>query len=122
MVDYTPVCWRDVCSRHSGWSPFVLALSWPMLAIVLAAQALRWWCIATLDRQWNTRVIVIPGAIRITGGPYRFVSHPNYVAVIAEGVALPLVHAARITAVVFSMLNAALLRARIDVENAGWRA
>ena len=98
--------------------PFVPALGWPMLAIVLAAQALRWWCIATLDRQWNTRVIVIPGAIRITGGPYRFVSHPNYVAVIAEGVALPLVHTAWITAVVFSMLNATLLRARIDVENA----
>jgi len=98
--------------------PFIPALGWPMLAIVLAAQALRWWCISTLRYQWNTRVIVIPGAARITGGPYRFVPHPNYVAVIVEGFALPLVHTAWITALVFSVLNAALLRTRIHVENA----
>jgi methyltransferase len=98
--------------------PFLAALAWPMLAIVVAAQALRWWCIVTLDHQWNTRVVIIPGAARITGGPYRFISHPNYVAVIAEGVALPLVHTAWVTAVVFTMLNAALLTARINVENA----
>jgi methyltransferase len=98
--------------------PFVPALGWPMFAIVLAAQALRWWCIATLDHQWNTRVIVVPGAARVAGGPYRFVPHPNYVAVIAEGVALPLVHTAWITALVFSMLNAFLLRTRVKVENA----
>jgi methyltransferase len=98
--------------------PFIPAVGWPMIAIVLAAQALRWWCITTLRRQWNTRVIVIPGAARVIGGPYRFVLHPNYVAVIAEGLALPLVHTAWITALVFSMLNAALLRTRVKVENA----
>jgi methyltransferase len=98
--------------------PFVPVLGWPMFAIVLAAQALRWWCIATLDHQWNTRVIVIPGAARVAGGPYRFVPHPNYVAVIAEGIALPLVHTAWITALVFSVLNAFLLRTRVKVENA----
>jgi methyltransferase len=98
--------------------PFIPAAGWPMLAIVLAAQALRWGCITTLHRQWNTRVIVIPGAVRVSGGPYRFVPHPNYVAVIAEGFALPLVHSAWITALVFSMLNAWLLRTRINVENA----
>ncbi|MET0757519.1 MAG: isoprenylcysteine carboxyl methyltransferase family protein [Mycobacterium sp.] len=98
--------------------PFIPALGWPMLAIVLAAQGLRWWCIATLGRQWNTRVIVIAGAARVADGPYRFLSHPNYVAVVAEGVALPLVHTAWITAVVFTVLNAALLRTRIKVENA----
>jgi methyltransferase len=98
--------------------PFIPALGWPMLAIVVAAQALRWWCITTLGYQWNTRVIVIPGAARIAGGPYRFVPHPNYVAVIAEGFALPLVHTAWITALVFSVVNAALLRTRIHVENA----
>ncbi|MGC2655611.1 MAG: isoprenylcysteine carboxylmethyltransferase family protein [Mycobacterium sp.] len=98
--------------------PFVAVLGWPMLAIALAAQGLRWWCIATLNHQWNARVIVIPGAARITGGPYRFVPHPNYVAVIAEGLALPLVHTAWITALVFSILNAFLLRTRISIENA----
>jgi methyltransferase len=97
--------------------PFIPALGWPMLLIAVAAQALRWWCITTLGYQWNTRVIVIPGAERITGGPYRFLPHPNYVAVIAEGIALPLVHTAWITAVVFTILNAVLLRTRIHVEN-----
>jgi methyltransferase len=98
--------------------PFIPALGWVMLAIVLAAQALRWWCIGTLGRQWNTRVVVVPGAPRVAGGPYRFLAHPNYVAVIAEGAALPLVHTAWITALVFSVLNAALLTTRIKVENA----
>jgi methyltransferase len=97
---------------------FIGRLGWPMLAIVLAAQGLRWWCIATLGRQWNTRVVVVPGAGRVTRGPYRVVPHPNYVAVVAEGAALPLVHTAWITALVFSVLNAALLRTRIRVENA----
>lgn len=98
--------------------PFVAALGWPILAVVVAAQTLRWWCISTLDHQWNARVIVIPGAARVTGGPYRLLPHPNYVAVIAEGFALPLVHTAWITALVFSLLNALLLRTRIQVENA----
>jgi methyltransferase len=98
--------------------PFLPALGWPMLAIVVAAQGLRWWCITTLGQQWNTRVVVIPGAQRIVGGPYRFFSHPNYVAVIAEGIALPLVHTGWITALVFTVLNAALLRTRIRTENA----
>lgn len=97
--------------------PFIPVLGWSMLALVLLAQGLRWWCIATLGRQWNTRVIVVPGANRVTGGPYRFLPHPNYVAVIMEGVALPLVHTAWITALVFTVLNAFLLRTRINVEN-----
>ena len=98
--------------------PFLPWLGWPMLAVVVAAQVLRWWCITTLGQQWNTRVVVIPGASRVTGGPYRFFSHPNYVAVVAEGIALPLVHTAWITAVVFTVLNAVLLWTRIGVENA----
>jgi methyltransferase len=98
--------------------PFIPALGWSMVSIVIAAQALRWWCISTLSYQWNTRVIVIPGAARVAGGPYRLLPHPNYVAVIVEGFALPLVHTAWLTALVFSVLNAALLRTRIHVENA----
>ena len=97
--------------------PFLPVLGWPMPALVLGAQVLRWWCITTLGPQWNTRVVVIPDAPRVTGGPYRFFSHPNYVAVVVEGVALPLVHTAWIIALVFTVLNAALLRTRIGVEN-----
>lgn len=92
-------------------------LGWPMLGVVLAAQGLRWWCITTLGRQWNTRVVVVPGAARVVAGPYRLVPHPNYVAVVTEGAALPLVGGAWITALVFSVANAALLRTRIHVEN-----
>ena len=98
--------------------PFLPWLGWPMLAIVVAAQVLRWWCITTLGRQWNTRVVIIPGAARINGGPYRLLPHPNYIAVVAEGIALPLVHTAWITACVFTALNAALLTKRIACENA----
>lgn len=97
--------------------PFIPALGWSMLVLVVAAQALRWWCITTLGRQWNTRVVVIPGAARIEGGPYRWFSHPNYVAVAVEGFALPLVHSAWLTALVFTILNAALMGARLSVEN-----
>ncbi len=97
--------------------PFIPALGWPMLALVVAAQGLRWWCITTLGRQWNTRVVVIPGAPRIDGGPYRWISHPNYVAVAIEGFALPLVHSAWVTALAFTALNAALMFTRVSVEN-----
>ncbi|MEO6704038.1 MAG: isoprenylcysteine carboxyl methyltransferase family protein [Jatrophihabitantaceae bacterium] len=105
------------CLIEAHWRAFVPALGWPMLALVLAAQGLRWWCIATLGRQWNTRVVIVAGAGRVTGGPYRWFSHPNYLAVIVEGFALPLVHTAWLTALVFTVLNAALLRVRIGVEN-----
>jgi methyltransferase len=105
------------CLVEAAHREFLPALGWPMLAVVVAAQGLRWWCIATLGRQWNTRVVVVPGAGRVTGGPYRFFSHPNYVAVVVEGIALPLVHTAWITALVFTALNAALLWVRISVED-----
>ncbi|WP_426562623.1 isoprenylcysteine carboxyl methyltransferase family protein [Angustibacter sp. McL0619] len=97
--------------------PFLPWLGWPMVAVVLATQALRWWCIATLGRQWNTRVIVVPGAPRVTGGPYRWLAHPNYLAVVVEGIALPLVHTAWVTAVLFTTANAAVLTVRIRTEN-----
>lgn len=97
--------------------PFLPWLGWPMLALVVLAQALRWWCIRTLGHQWNPRVIVVPGAPRVTGGPYRWLRHPNYVAVVVEGVALPLVHTAWVTALLFTVLNAALLRVRLRTEN-----
>jgi methyltransferase len=96
--------------------PFPGALGWVALGVVVAAQALRYWAIATLGWRWNTRIVVVPGAVPITGGPYRFVRHPNYVAVIAEMLALPLVHGAWLTALVFSVGNAWLLRVRIRAE------
>lgn len=96
--------------------PFLPWLGWPMLGLVVAAQLLRWWCIRTLGPRWNTRVIVVPGLPLVSGGPYRWSRHPNYVAVVVEGVALPLVHTAWLTALVFTILNIPLLMVRIRVE------
>ncbi|RPK37071.1 isoprenylcysteine carboxyl methyltransferase family protein [Streptomyces sp. ADI93-02] len=96
--------------------PFAPWFGWTMVAVVAAAQGLRWWCVRTLGRRWNTRVIVVPGLPLVTGGPYRWLRHPNYVAVAAEGAALPLVHGAWVTAVLFTVLNAALLTVRIRCE------
>ena len=103
--------------------PFIPALGWPMLALVIAAQALRWWCIRSLGRQWNTRIIIVPGLPRVTRGPYRFswLPHPNYLAVVLEGIALPLVHSAWITALTFTVLNAAALTVRIRCESRALR-
>jgi methyltransferase len=106
------------CLIEATHRSFVPALGWPMLAVVVVAQALRWWCITILGPRWNTRIIVVPGLPPVDGGPYRWLRHPNYVAVVLEGIALPLVHTAWITAVVFTAVNTALLRVRISSENA----
>ncbi len=98
--------------------PFLPWLGWPMLVIVLATQALRWWCVRTLGHRWNTRIVLVPGEPLVTAGPYQWLRHPNYVAVVAEGVALPLVHTAWVTALFFTALNAWLLTVRISAENA----
>ncbi|MEE4495628.1 isoprenylcysteine carboxyl methyltransferase family protein [Streptomyces sp. BE230] len=108
------------CLAEAGLAdrPFAPLLGWTMVAVVVAAQALRWWCIRTLGHRWNTRVIVVPGLPLVTGGPYRLLRHPNYVAVAAEGIALPLVHGAWVTAVLFTALNAALMAVRVRCEEA----
>jgi methyltransferase len=105
--------------------PFLPALGWPMLAIALGCQAARLWIIRSLGAQWNTRVIVVPGAGRVTRGPYRWswLPHPNYLVVVVEGIALPLVHTAWITALAFTVLNAVLLLGfRIPVEDRALQA
>ncbi len=101
--------------------PFLPWLGWPMLAIAVLCQGLRWWVIRTLGPRWNTRVIIVPGLQRVSGGPFRYLSHPNYLAVVLEGLALPLIHTAWITALTFTALNAALLAVRIRVEERALR-
>lgn len=98
--------------------PFLPALGLPMLALLCGTMALRYWAISTLGERWNTRVIVVPGLPPVTGGPYRFIRHPNYVAVVLELAALPLVHSAWLTAAGVSLANAALLWVRIRSEEA----
>jgi methyltransferase len=110
------------CLVEAAYRPFVPWLGWTMFAVVLLSQGLRWWCITVLGRQWNTRVIVVPGLQLVARGPYRWMRHPNYVAVVAEGIALPLVHTAWMTALVFTVLNIPLLAVRIRTEEAALNA
>jgi methyltransferase len=91
---------------------------WPLpLAAFLLVQPLRYWAILSLGENWNTRVLVVPGGKLVRRGPYRYFPHPNYVVVAVEVLTLPLIFGAWITALVFSLLNAALLYVRIKTEN-----
>jgi methyltransferase len=102
--------------------PYRPGLGRPMLALLVGGQGVRAWCVAALGRRWNTRVIVLPGVAPVTSGPYRYLDNPNYTAVVVEGVALPLVHSAWLTAGVFTVANAALLRVRVRTERRALRA
>jgi methyltransferase len=95
-----------------------LAAGWPLwLTLFAAAEALRYWAITTLGPRWHTRILVLPGAAPIDRGPYRWLNHPNYVAVVIELAALPLVFGAWRTALVIGLANLALLLlVRIPVE------
>lgn len=88
-----------------------------LLVVFVLLQLARVWVIATLGGRWTTRIIVKPGAPLITGGPYRYVSHPNYVVVAGEIAVLPLAFGLIEVAVIFSVLNAAVLAIRIRAEN-----
>ncbi len=96
--------------------PFVPWLGLTMLALVVGTMGLRYWAISSLGDRWTTRVFVVPEESPSVGGPYRWLRHPNYLAVIVEVAALPLVHGAWWTALLFSIANALVLRVRIKVE------
>lgn len=123
-----PVVWPAMVAMHALFlvlpplemalldRPFRPALGLPALAVAAAAMALRYWVIGTLGRRWSPRVVVLPGWPPVTGGPFRRLRHPNYLAVTMELAALPLVHGAWLSALLFSIANAAVLRARIRTE------
>ncbi len=103
----------EVVSLHR---PYVTALAVPALALVVLANLLRFWVIATLGVHWNVRVVASMPLGVVTAGPYRFVRHPNYVAVFVELLALPLVHGAYLTAVAGTLLHLLILRRRVSLE------
>lgn len=95
---------------------------WPLfVTLFVAAQVLRYWAIRSLGVHWNTKVLVIPGKKLVTKGPYKYIRHPNYIAVITEIAAIPLIFSCYITATVFSLLNLILLRRRIMIEESALR-
>lgn len=97
--------------------PFLLGLGVPMLVLVATTMAVRYWVVRTLGERWNTRIIVVEGWAPATDGPYRYLRHPNYVIVVVELAALPLVHTAYLTAALFTVANLALLWVRIRAED-----
>jgi methyltransferase len=130
-VEASPGHYPWMVALHSAWlvsclaevwllrRPFVPLLAAAALIVFLGAFALRMCVISTLGGRggrWTTRIVVLPGAALITGGPYRWLRHPNYLAVVLEIVSLPLVHTAWLTALVFSLLDGFLLRVRIRAE------
>ena len=109
---------------HAAWLVAIAALlpaepriDWPLIGVFAVLQGLRIWVLATLGSYWTTRVITLKDAPLVRSGPYRFVRHPNYLVVAAEIAVLPLAFGEVAVAVVFSMLNAAVLAWRIRVEN-----
>jgi methyltransferase len=132
-IEASPGHYPWMVALHSAWlfacllevwllrRPFLPILAAVSLIVFLAAFALRYWVISTLGERWTTRIICLPGGAPITGGPYRWLRHPNYLAVILEIVSLPLVHTAWLTALVFSLLDALLLRVRIRAEEEALR-
>jgi len=109
--------------RGSGHELVGTSTLWPIWATVfVAAQALRYWAITSLGDAWNTRIIIVPGRRLVRTGPYKFIPHPNYVAVIMEFIAVPLLVNAPITAVVGTLLNLALLMlVRVPTERQALR-
>jgi len=113
---------------HAAWliGMWALAYDHPVeptfLAIVVLLQIARFWVLATLGRRWTIRVIVVPGEKLVARGPYRWLRHPNYAVVAGEMAAVPLALGLPIFALVFSILNAAVLAVRIPAENAALAA
>ena len=109
-------------SMHAAWLITLWvtvggrSVNLPLLGVFVILQLLRVWVLATLGGRWTTRVIVLPGAPLVTGGPFRFLRHPNYTVVVCEIAVLPLVFGLIGVAVIFSLLNAAMLWVRIGSE------
>lgn len=103
-----------------AWQYNILNSLWPLwLALFCSAQILRYWCMYSLGRFWNTRILIMPGQQRIKCGPYRYLNHPNYWAVAIELASIPLIFNAYITAIIATILNAFLLLCiRIPKEEA----
>jgi len=113
-----------IVALHAAWLIGLWALGWEQalhlvwLAVFALLQGLRIWVLATLGRRWTTRIIVVPGERLVERGPYRFVSHPNYIVVIGEIAVLPLCLGLPWFALAFSIANALVLTIRIRAENA----
>lgn len=121
--EFAPDHYPAIVLLHAAWLAglWILALGttpnagWLILFFIL--QALRIWVLATLGERWTTRIIVLPGQPLVSSGPYKFIRHPNYAVVIGEIFVLPMAFGLLWYALIFSLLNAAILFIRIRAEN-----
>jgi methyltransferase len=130
--EFHPESYRTIVLLHTLFFASLLAESFPWrvpldsltlfcLIFLLFLQGLRYWCIVSLGEYWNTRIILVPGAEARRRGPYRFLRHPNYLAVTLEFAVIPLLMRAPLTLVVFSLANLVVLRQRIRLEEEALR-
>ena len=123
-VEMAPQHYSLIVLLHGFWLAGLWALGWDQpvnlfwLAVFLVLQVLRVWVLATLGHRWTTRIIVLPGEQLVATGPYRWLTHPNYVVVVGEIAVLPLCLGLPWYALAFSLANAAVLTVRIRAENA----
>lgn len=116
-----------IVALHAAWLIGLWLLAWDrplnlwLLAAFVGLQAARVWVIATLGERWTTRILILPGEPLIRRGPYRFMSHPNYVVVAAELLLLPLAFGLTGFGLIFTVLNAVMMGVRIRSENRGLR-
>lgn len=117
-----------IVALHAGWLAALVLLGWDRaihpgwLALFALLQLGRVWLLATLGRRWTTRILTVPGEAAVTTGPFRFMRHPNYAIVVAEIAVAPLVLGLPLVALLFTILNALVLRIRIRAEAAAWRS
>lgn len=120
--EYAPRHYPLIVAVHAGWLACLWwfapgqPIHWPLIALFAVLQVGRVWVLRTLGPRWTTRIIVLPGAPLVDTGPFRFVSHPNYLIVIGEIAVLPLAFGLWRIALVFTVLNAAVLAIRIRAE------
>ena len=121
--EHAPGHYPLIVAVHTLWLAVLWWLApgrpihWVLFALFMLLQLGRVWVLRTLGPRWTTRIIILPGAPLVTGGPFRFVSHPNYLVVIGEIAVLPLVFGLPLVALIFTLLNAAVLFVRIRAEN-----
>jgi methyltransferase len=128
--EYAPGQYQLMKGLHAGWflamagevvgqrRPFRPALAWPAAGLLALGQSLRYAAMLALGSRWTARVVTLPGVPPVSHGIYRYLRHPNYLGVVLEIAAVPLLHSAWWTALAFSLANLLLLRARIRVEEA----
>ena len=121
--EHAPGHYPLIVALHAAWLACLWWLAPPRpvdgfwLAVFVLIEIARIWVLASLGQRWTTRIVVLPESPLVRAGPYRWVNHPNYLVVVAEIAVLPLVFGLWLLALLFSLLNAAVLAIRIREEN-----